>query len=100
MSRPALLSLRSKFTEPTGCRYSAIHEEVAAVDKHAVKTHEECSKFLLRPGVPASSSRRYFEYAPFSRGVMMMPGLIVVDPRAALSSTVYLDRQEQRVPPL
>jgi hypothetical protein len=52
--------------------------KVAAVDKHAVKTHEECSKFLPRPGVPASSSRRYFEHPPFSRGVIMMPGLLVL----------------------
>ena len=49
--------LWSEFTKPISRRYSAVHEEVAASDERAVRTHEECAHGSYLVG-GASTSRR------------------------------------------
>ena len=46
---------RTKFAEPIGRRYSAIHKKVAAGDKRAVRTHEECAD----SGTPTAYSGKF-----------------------------------------
>jgi len=55
--------LWSEFAEPISRRYSAIHEEVAAGDKRAVRPHEERtdSSDLVRSS--RSASRAQFHHA-------------------------------------
>ena len=43
MNTVSMSNSDSKFAEPIGCRYSAIHKEVAAGDKRAIRTHKECA---------------------------------------------------------
>src|SRR5438309_1639910 len=48
----SLRLFRGQFAEPIGRRHPAIHEEVAAGAKPAVRTHEQCATFPTSSGVP------------------------------------------------
>ena len=70
--RPRVFALiaraaRTKFTEPIRGCHSAIHEEVAAGDKRAVSTHEECADRSHFVGSAGSSGRRHFDHASVAR---------------------------------
>jgi hypothetical protein len=54
-------SIRSEFSEQIGCRYSSILEEIAAGNKRAVRSHEECAPVPISSAVPAS--RRHLNRA-------------------------------------
>ena len=82
-------SLRGELAEEVGRRDPAIHEEVAAGDERAVRSHEErpdaptssgCRP--VRPGISSIMRRYPSPRGPVSSslasGVMMMPGLIVL----------------------
>ncbi len=49
---------RTKFAEPIGRRHSAIHEDIAAGDKRAVSTHEECADRSHLVGSASASGLR------------------------------------------
>ena len=100
-------SLRREFAVPVGGRHPAIHEEVAARNERAVRTHEEGadSSDLVRSA--GSPSRGQFDHAPvsgaawplsssFASGVMMIPGLIVLTraPRLPQRTASAITRNE------
>ena len=85
--------LRSQLAEAVSGGNSAVHEEVAAGNEGAVRSHQSAPTVPTRPGYrPVRPGRRYLDHAPIAlaawpgqfvpaSGVMMMPIVLTRAPR-------------------
>src|SRR5208337_3713971 len=100
--------LWSEFAEPISRRYSAIHEEIAAGDKRALRTHEKCADSSYFVGSASSSRRTRFHHVSVACTTRPFQFIIRergdddaradrIDPRAALAPTDGFRHHTQRV---
>ena len=98
----------SKVAEPIGGCHSTIHQEVAAGDEGAVRTHQECPNSPNLIWSACASCRRYFKHAPiaWAPGPLQLvigewcdddAGTNRIDPRTALSPADCLCHHAQGI---